>query len=60
MSNEKRAPGCLGDLLGIILPSYIGIIIGHYKDPYSPTSIMERKRFFFRGSDVAGTWGAPE
>ncbi len=23
------------------LPSYIGIIISHYKDPYQPTSIME-------------------
>ena len=26
---------------GIILPSYIGIIISQYKDPYTPTSIME-------------------
>ena len=28
-------PGCLGDLLGDeILPSYMGIILNHYKDPY--------------------------
>ena len=35
--NEKRDPGCLGDLLGIILPSYVGIIINinkPYKDSY--------------------------
>ena len=24
-------------IMGILLPSYIGIIINHYKDPYSPT-----------------------
>ena len=35
LSNEKRGyPGCLGDLLGIILSSYIGIIINHCKDHY--------------------------
>ena len=34
LSNEKRAPGCLGDLLGTILSSYIGIIINHCKDLY--------------------------
>ena len=34
MSNEKRAPGCLGYIGGEILSSYIGIIISHYKDPY--------------------------
>ena len=33
MSNEKN-PGCLGYLGDDILPSYIGIIINHYKDPY--------------------------
>ena len=32
--NEKRAPGCLGYIGDEILPSYIGIIINHYKDPY--------------------------
>ena len=35
---------------GIILPSYIGITINHYKDPYQPTSIMESNKGFFRGS----------
>ena len=36
--------------LGIILPSYIGIIISHYKDPYQPTSIMECQQGFERCS----------
>ena len=35
MSNEKRAPACLGYIGDEILPSYMGIIINHYKDPYS-------------------------
>ena len=30
-----------------MLPSYIGSIINHYKNPYQPTSIMES-----RGSHV--------
>ena len=30
-----------------IQPSYIGIIINHYKDPYKPTSIMESNKGFF-------------
>ena len=47
VSNEKRAPGWLDYIGDEILPSYIGIIISHYKDPYEPTSIMESKRFFF-------------
>ncbi len=34
MSNEKRAPGCLGYLRDEILPSYIGVIINQYEDPY--------------------------
>ena len=33
LSNEKRAPGSLV-YMGVILPSYIGIIINHDKDPY--------------------------
>ncbi len=37
----------------IILPSYIGIIIGHYKDPYQPTSIMECQQGFERCSNVS-------
>ena len=34
-----------------MLPSYIAIIMNNYKDPYSPTSIMESSRGFCRGSD---------
>ena len=37
MSNEKdkkRAPGGLGYIKGIILPSYIEIVIRDCKDPY--------------------------
>ncbi len=34
MSHEKRAPGWLGYIGDEILPSYIGTIINHYKDPY--------------------------
>ena len=26
---------------GIILPSYIGIVIQHYEDPYEPISTMD-------------------
>ena len=33
MSNEKNL-GWLGYIGDEILPSYIGIIINHYKDPY--------------------------
>ena len=33
MSNEKN-PGWLGYIGDDKLPSYIGIIINHYKDPY--------------------------
>ena len=32
---------------GIILPSCVGILINHYKDPSSTTSIMESKGVFF-------------
>ena len=28
-------------IYGIILPSYMGVIISHYKDPYKPISTME-------------------
>ena len=34
LSNEKRAPGWLGYIGDEKLPSYIGIIINHCKDPY--------------------------
>ena len=46
MSNEKNL-GWLGCIGGVILSSYIGIIINHCKNPYSPTSIMESRRVFF-------------
>ena len=39
---------CIG---GIILPSYMGIVISHYKDPYWTTSIMECQQGFERCSD---------
>ena len=35
MSNdEKRAPGCLRYIGDEKLPSYVGIILNHEKDPY--------------------------
>ena len=45
LSNEKRGLGCLG-LGGEILPSDVGIIVSHSRDPYQTTSIMENKRVF--------------
>ena len=33
VSNEKRAPGCLG-FIGDDTTQLYGIIINHYKDPY--------------------------
>ena len=33
-----------------ILPSYVGITISHYKDPYETPGIMESERDFCRGS----------
>ena len=35
-SDQTLVISCIGDE---ILPSYIGMILGHYKDPYQPTSI---------------------
>ena len=32
--------------LVVVLPSYIGIIISHYKDPYQPTTMMECQKGF--------------
>ncbi len=49
VSNEKN-PGYLEFVGDEILPSYIGILIIHCKDPYYPTSIMESWKGFFRGS----------
>ena len=54
VSHEKN-PGCLGYIGDCsILPSYMGIIINHCKDPYEPTSMMESKKDFFHGSSEAG------
>ena len=33
-----KKTGCLLGIYGLILPSYVRIIINHYKDPYSTTS----------------------
>ena len=44
MSNEKRAPGCLGYIRDEILPSYIGIIMNLCKDPYETTRIQWKVR----------------
>ena len=46
------APGCLGYIGDYTIPSYVGIIMNHYKNPYETTSIMESKRFLYscRGS----------
>ena len=30
----KKVPGCWGHEIYEILPSYLGIMINHYKDPY--------------------------
>ena len=34
MSHEKQTPGCLEYIGDEKLPSYVGIIVNHYKDPY--------------------------
>ena len=47
LSNETKT-GCLGCIGYEILPSYMGIIMNHYKDPYKPTRIsMESNKGFF-------------
>ena len=38
--SSDQNPGCLGYIGDEILPSYMGIIISHYKDPYQPTRIQ--------------------
>ena len=37
--SSVQNPGWLGYIRDEKLPSYIGIILSHYKDPYQPTSI---------------------
>ena len=44
-SSKETKRGCLGYIY--ILPNLVGIIINHYKDPYSTTSSMESNRVFF-------------
>ena len=39
LSNEKKS-GCLGYIGDAILPSYVGITISRYRDPYEPTRIQ--------------------
>ena len=39
-SDQFTLVGCF------MLPSDMGILIGHCKDPYQPTSIMERHKGF--------------
>ena len=55
---ESRAPGWLFYIGDEILPSYMGIIIGHCKDPYKPTSIMECHNGF-EGCSVVPPWDDP-
>ena len=45
MSNENRAPGCLG--YRVILPIFVGIIINHRKDAYETTRIAWKVRSGF-------------
>ena len=47
----KKQTGCLG-YVGDLLPSYIGIIKSHCKDPYWTTSIMESQRVLFVARSV--------
>ena len=47
LSSEKRAPCCLGYMEDEILPSYVGIVINHYQDPYETTRIQLKVRGFF-------------
>ena len=49
LSNERQ-PCWLGYLGDDKLPSFKGITINHYKDPYSTTNIMEGRRDISRGS----------
>ena len=51
MSNEKTL-GWLFLIGDDKLPSYMGIMISQYKDPYKPTSIMECHKGFERCSHV--------
>ncbi len=37
----KKKTACLGYIGDEILPSYLGVIISHYKDPFSKTQYNE-------------------
>jgi len=43
---QWKKPWFLGSIVDGILPSYMGVIICHYKDPYYATTTMENKRSF--------------
>ena len=43
---SDQNPGWLGYIGDGILPSYIGVIISQYKDPYKPISLMEGNKGF--------------
>ena len=45
LSNEQKKLG-LCRIYGIILHSYLRIIINQYEDPYQPASMMEVGEFF--------------
>ena len=56
MSNEKRAPSCLG-YIGVYTTQFVGMIIVHYKDP---GSLLNRQYFMVQSIQVffcgAGGW----
>ena len=56
MSNEKRAPGCLGFFGDEILPNYMGILIFANRRIPKKTNqdSMESRRVFFRSSNGIG------
>ena len=59
MSNEKKALVWLFDIGDEKLPSYMGIIITYYKDPYYLSSISWKVGpFFFCGSS-GNSWDIP-
>ena len=57
MKTMKKAGFSSGYLLGFILHIFWGdYFINHYNDPYSTTSIMESKRFFFSWHICSSLW----
>ena len=46
--SSEGSPGCLGYIGDYrTVPSYVGIMMNHYMDPYEPISIMESKSVLF-------------